>query len=108
MLTNVGLLYFSNTISQKPDDLFPVLDCKIERVQPNEEGYTQGFAAIKLIYATKKAVFRCLPSEYDEWFQAIKSLQSQSEDRRQELKINEEKRLTMMVSRMGVRINNNK
>ena len=105
VLTNVGLMYFTDTL-QKPDDLFPVLDCKIDKVQPNEEGFTQGYSAIKLVYATKKAIFRCLSkSDYDEWFTAILKLQSAAEEKRQELKINEEKRLTMIAQGMGVPLN---
>ena len=102
MLTNVGLIYFTDAL-QKPDNLFPVLDCKIAPVKPNEEGFTQGYSAIKLVYATKKAIFRCLSkSDSEEWFKAITKLQTASEDKRQELKINEEKRLTMIAQGMGV------
>jgi len=65
VLTNVGLLYFANPLSP-PIDLFPVLDCKIDKVQRNEDGYNIGYYSIKLVYSTKKAIFRCLSkSDYE-------------------------------------------
>ena len=65
VLTNVGLLYFTNII-KPPKDLFPVLDCEIKKLQRGDEGYTDGFEAIKLIYSRKSVVFRCMSrSDYD-------------------------------------------
>jgi hypothetical protein len=49
-----------------------VLDCKIDKLQPNEDGFTDGSYSIKLVYASKKAIFRCLSrSDYENWFKAI-------------------------------------
>ena len=102
VLTNVGLLCFANPL-QPPTDLFPVVDCKISEVKRNEDGFTQGYYAIKLVYAHKKATFRCLSqSDFKAWFHAITTLQKTAEDKRQELKINEENRLTQIAKSLGV------
>lgn len=108
VLTNVGLLYFNDPL-KSPVDLFPVLDCKIDKVQKDQEGYTQGYYSIKLVYSVKKAIFRCLArADYESWFKAIMQLQSASEEKRQELKINEEKRLTEISRGMGVQLTKKK
>ena len=39
VLTNVGLLYFTDII-KPPNDLFPVLDCEIKKLQRGDEGFT--------------------------------------------------------------------
>jgi hypothetical protein len=82
VLSNVGLLYFANPL-QPPTDLFPVLDCKIDKVQSHEDGYSEGYYSIKLVYATKKAIFRCSSkNDYEAWFKNIMQLQSSSEEKR--------------------------
>lgn len=102
VLTGVGLIYFANPL-QPPNDLFPVLDCKISEVKRNEDGYSQGYHALKLVYATKKAVFRCLSqSDFKAWYAAIIELQKTSEEKRQELRIVEDQRLTTIAMGMGV------
>lgn len=75
-------------------------------MQAHEPEYTESYHSIKLVYATKKAIFRCSSkNEYETWFKSIMQLQSTSEEKRQELKINEEKRLTMIARGMGVVVN---
>lgn len=102
VLTNVGLLYFADPL-QPPIDLFPVVDCKISEVGRNEDGYSQGHFGIKLVYQRKKAIFRCLSrSDFKSWFDAILLLQKTTEDKKQEMKIDEEKRLTTIARGMGV------
>ena len=49
VLTNVGLLYFADPL-EPPIDLFPVVDCKITEVGKNEDGFSAGFFAMKLVY----------------------------------------------------------
>jgi hypothetical protein len=74
VLTNVGLLYFTNPLLP-PTDLFPVVDCKIDKVAVNEEGYHVGYHSIKLVYSTKKIVLRCLSkTDYESWFKSIWNL----------------------------------
>jgi len=75
VLTNVGLLYFSDPL-KAPNDLFPILDCDIKKLQRGDEGYTAGYEAIRLVFSRKTVIFRCLSaSDYDAWFKAIMTLQ---------------------------------
>lgn len=39
VLTNVGLLYFTNPL-QPPQDLFPVLDCEVLPVRRGDPDYS--------------------------------------------------------------------
>ena len=74
VLTNVGLLYFSDPL-KAPNDLFPILDCDIKKLQRGDEGYTAGYEAIRLVLSRKTVIFRCLSaSDYDAWFKAIMTL----------------------------------
>ena len=65
VLTNVGLLYFSDP-HLPPLDLFPVLDCEIVKVPANEvKGDENTF---KLVYLTKHVTFQCASrAEYENW-----------------------------------------
>lgn len=54
VLTNVGLLYFVDP-HQPPLDLFPVLDCEIVKMPPNEVKGNE--CTFKLIYLTKNVTF---------------------------------------------------
>lgn len=75
VLTNVGLLYFTNPL-QPPVDLFPVVDCQISKVKKNEDGFAVGYESIKLEHSTKKAIFKCMSkTEYESWYKAITQLQ---------------------------------
>ena len=50
VLSNVGLLYFSDPL-EAPKDLFPILNCNLATVDPEEaEGCTTVF---RLVYSTK-------------------------------------------------------
>ena len=74
VLTNVGLLYFTDPL-KPPSDLFPILDCDIRKLQRGDEGYTVGYEALRLVFSRKTVVFRCLSvSDYDAWFKAIMTL----------------------------------
>ena len=76
VLCNVGLLYFSDPLLP-PSDLFPVIDCKIDKVQRHEEGYADDYFTIRLVYSRKKVIFRCASrTDYESWFKAVMQLQS--------------------------------
>jgi hypothetical protein len=65
VLTNVGLLYFTDP-HQAPLDLFPVLDCEIVKVPPNEVKGNE--CTFKLIYLTKNVTFQCSnAAEFANW-----------------------------------------
>lgn len=102
VLTNVGLLYFMDPL-KPPTDLFPILDCEIKKLTRADEGYTTGYEGLKLVYSRKTIIFRCLSAtDYIAWFQAIMTLQKESEDKRQEMKISEDLRLTTIARGIGV------
>lgn len=65
VLSNVGLLYFTDPL-KPPSDLFPVLDCEIKKLKRGEEGYTDGYETLRLVYSRKTIIFRCLSvTDYD-------------------------------------------
>lgn len=57
VLSNVGLLVFGESM-ETPTDLFPVLNCKVEKLQRTDDGFTADRHALKFVYGTKKIVFR--------------------------------------------------
>lgn len=71
VLTNVGLLYFNNPI-QPPQDLFPVINAVISKVNIGDPDYSERFNSFRFKSALKTAVFRCVSSkERDEWIRLI-------------------------------------
>lgn len=95
VLTNVGLLYFSDP-HLPPLDLFPVLDCEIVKVPANEvKGDENTF---KLVYLTKHVTFQCASrAEYENWTKQIKKLQQVTVEVRDRLKQEEVRRMTMLM-----------
>lgn len=94
VLSNVGLLYFKDALDP-PVDLFPILNCMISAVNPDEvEDCTTVF---KLEYGRKHVTFRCGSlSEYNSWTRAIGQIQQETEARRKTLKAREMARITEM------------
>ena len=74
VLTNVGLLYFTSPI-KPPEDLFPVLDCRIHKIRMGEVDFTPGYEAMRLECSMKRVTFRCLSkTDHDTWLRQIQKL----------------------------------
>ena len=74
VLTNVGLLYFTSPI-KPPEDLFPVLDCRIHKIRMGEADFTPGYEAMRLECSMKRVTFRCLSkTDHDTWLRQIQKL----------------------------------
>ena len=70
VLTNVGLLYFTNPL-QPPNDLFPVLDCIVSKCEPNE--CMGDMFSFQLTYQRKHITFKCPNlAEYSSWMYQIR------------------------------------
>lgn len=102
VLTNIGLLYFSNPL-ERPQDLFPIIDCQIERVKVTDPEYTQNHEAVRFKNAFKVAVFRSQSrTEYEEWFRCIRELQGNSEEKRKELTVSDTNSLPQVQRKIGI------
>ena len=79
VLSNVGLLYFSNP-QGSPSGLY-LLDCKYAVVDPEEVGGCT--TAFRLTYSQTQVVFRCDNlSEFNRWKSCIKQLLLETEGNR--------------------------
>ena len=94
VLSNVGLLYFKDPLDT-PVDLFPVLNCVLNEVSPDEvEGSTTVF---RLEYVRKQVTFRCVShSEFNSWTRAIRQLKNETETRRETIMNREMARISDM------------
>ncbi len=102
VLTNVGLLYYANPL-QPPQDLFPVVDCEIIKVKRGDADFSEGYEAVRFVYALRHITFRCQSkTDYDSWYSFIIQLQRHSGEKRKEMKINEENRLTTIAKGLGM------
>jgi hypothetical protein len=82
VLSNVGLIYFEDQL-RAPTDLFPVIDCRVEEVEARHIADTPYVFQLK--YEHKEVKFKCKSKdERQEWIEAIRELQKQTEKRRQE------------------------
>ena len=69
VLSNIGLLYFKDPL-EPPADLFPILNCILSSVDPEE--VDNSTTVFKLEYSRKHVIFRCGSlSEYNSWTKAI-------------------------------------
>ena len=69
VLSNVGLLYFKDPL-ESPVDLFPILNCQLTEVDPDEVGGAT--TVFRLEHARKQVTFRCGSlSEFRSWNKAI-------------------------------------
>ena len=77
VLTSVGLLYFSD-VKKPPVDLFPVINSEVSIGDPSQ--YEQSTTIIELKRnVNKRIVLRAFTiSQFDDWFKAIKDLQTQT------------------------------
>ena len=98
VLSNVGLLYFKDVLDP-PVDLFPILNCELQEVDPSEaDEYTTVF---RLEFTRKRVTLRCgTLSEYQVWIKAIRDLQQQTESKRKTLKAREMARITEMQKKV--------
>ena len=65
VLSNIGLLYFKDVL-EAPVDLFPILNCELSAVDPDE--VDQHTTVFRLEFVRKRVTFRCGSlSEYDSW-----------------------------------------
>jgi len=92
VLSNIGLLYFKDVL-EPPVDLFPILNCVLVDVDPEEvSGSTTVF---RLEHGRKKATFKCVSlSEYEIWKKAVVQLQQDTENKSKTLKAKELARMT--------------
>jgi len=59
VLSNIGLLYWTDVL-KAPNDLFPVIDCVMKKLDPGDSHYTEGYYSFRLIYTRKTVILRCL------------------------------------------------
>lgn len=80
VLSNVGLLYFKDAL-EAPMDLFPVIDCELVDVNPDE--VDGDLTVFRLEYSRKQVTFKCSSlSECNSWIKAVKKLKQETQDRR--------------------------
>ena len=79
-MSNVGLIYFEDQL-KAPTDLFPVIDCRVEEVDPKHIANEKNVFQLK--YEHKEIKFRCKSKdEMMEWIDAIRNLQLETEKKR--------------------------
>ena len=69
VLSNIGLIYFKDPM-EAPVDLFPILNCRLIEVDPEEVGGAT--TVFRLEHTRKQVTFRCASlSEFRSWTRAI-------------------------------------
>lgn len=92
VLSNVGLLYFKDAL-EAPVDLFPVIDCELKDVNPEE--VDGDLTVFRLEYSRKQVTFKCSSlSECNSWTKAILKLKEETMSRRKTMKTWEMARIT--------------
>ena len=100
MLSNVGLLYFKD-IQESPVDLFPILGCQIDEVEPAQVGGAT--TVFRLQYASKRVTFKCFSlTEFDVWIKSIRKLQEETEAKRDKMKARELERISQLSKVSGL------
>ena len=94
VLSNVGLIYFKDPM-EAPVDLFPILNCRLIEVDPDEVGGAT--TVFRLEHTRKQVTFRCGSlSEFRSWTKAIKTLHEETEKRMKSVDAGELVRITEM------------
>ena len=77
VLSNIGLIYFKDPM-EAPVDLFPILNCRLIEVDPEQVGGAT--TVFRLEHTRKQVTFRCASlSEYRSWTRAIRQLHGETE-----------------------------